>query len=307
MPEENTILGGETAASGVTGEQQITGNAEQQEVKVTEQAFDYGKMIGAEGALADNWREGLPENIRGEKCLDSIKTIGTLAQSYVHAQRAIGANKVAIPGDNSTPEEWNEFYKACGRPDKEDEYKSDGVKLPEGIVLDEGQVKEFRKFAFDHGIPQKTFEAALAFDVARVEKMQQAAQAAHEAEYQETLSKLRGEFGGRFETVVAQCNKAMDTFGLTNVLREKGLLNNYTIIKALAGIGERIEESKLKGGEAQSMTNDPATRLAEIQGNPDDPYYKKEHPAHNARVAEVNGLLAAMARAKGSRKLGAGQ
>lgn len=297
MEEEQTILGGEGTATGITNEQTVSGG-EPEEKPTQGEAFDFAKMVGSEGALAENWREGLPESIRGEKCLDSIKTIGTLAQSYVHAQHAIGSNKVAIPGENATPEEWNAFYKACGRPDTEDAYKHDGVKLPEGIVLDEEQVKEFRKFAFEHGMSQKAFEAALAFDAGRVEKMQKQAAAAHEAEYNETLTKLRSEFGGRMETVVAQCNKAMETFGLTEVLREKGLLNNYTIIKALAGIGERIGESKLRGGEAQVSAGDPASRLAEIQGNQEDPYYRKDHPAHNARVAEVNGLLAAMAKRK---------
>ena len=298
MPDENTILGGDSAATGVTGEPKVTGTEQTPNTTTaTTETFDFAKMVGAEGALAENWRDGLPESIRGEKCLDSIKTIGTLAQSYVHAQHAIGANKVAIPGENATPEEWNEFYKACGRPETAEGYKHDGVKLPEGITLDDEQVAAFRKFAFENGMSQKAFEAALAFDVGRVEKMQQKAQAAHDAEYNETLTKLRTEFGDRFDTVVAQCNKAMATFGLTEVLRDKGLLNNYTVIKALAGIGERIGESKLKGGDAQVPAGDPASRLAEIQGNPDDPYYKKEHPAHNARVAEVNGLLAALAKA----------
>ena len=117
MPENNdssTILGGDDAATGVTGEQTVSGS-EPQNTPPAQSAggtFDFARMVGAEGALAENWRDGLPENIRGEKCLEPIKTIGTLAQSYVHAQHAIGANKVAIPGENSTPEEWAEFYKA---------------------------------------------------------------------------------------------------------------------------------------------------------------------------------------------------
>ena len=103
--------------------------------------FDFGKMVGEHGVLADNWREGLPENIRGEKCLDSIKTIGTLAQSYVHAQRAIGANKVEIPQEGATPEEWGAFYKALGRPDAESEYKTEGVKLPEGVIRGDAEYR----------------------------------------------------------------------------------------------------------------------------------------------------------------------
>ncbi len=301
---EETILNdaGEPSSQGVAGEQMVTGEpmasadvAPRQPQQQT--GFDYGKMVGAEGALAENWKDGLPEAVRHEKCLDNFKTIGALAQSYVHAQRAIGANKVILPTENSSPEEWSAFYKACGRPDDAGGYRHDAVKLPEGIVLDEAQLSQFREFAFENGFSQKAFEAALAFDVQRLQTQQQAAMAAQAAEYHETLDKLRTEFGGSLETVVAQCNKAMETFGLAEVLREKGLLNNYAVIKALAGIGGKISESKLKGDGAQISAGDPASRLAEIQGNPDDPYYKKDHPAHNARVSEVNGLLAAMARA----------
>lgn len=296
MSEKTILNDGADQAQGVTSEQTVT-DSEDQTQQQQQNAFDYGKMVGSDGALAGNWREGLPEAIRNEKCLDSFKTIGALVQSYVHAQHSIGANKITVPTENATPEEWNAFYKACGRPDEESGYKHDAVKLPEGIVLDDEQVAQFRKVAFENGLSQKAFEAALSFDVQRLQAQQKAAIAAHNAEYDETLQKLRTEFGGNMETVVAQCNKAMETFGLTEVLREKGLLNNYTIIKALAGIGEKIGESKLKGDGAQLSSGDPASRLAEIQGNPDDPYYKKDHPAHNARVSEVNGLLAAIAKA----------
>ena len=37
-------------------------------------------------------------------------------------------------------------------------------------------------------------------------------------------------------------------------------------------------------------------RLDEIKGNPDDPFYKKEHPLHQARVTEVNQLLSMLAK-----------
>ncbi|MBQ6352029.1 MAG: hypothetical protein IJJ28_02025, partial [Lentisphaeria bacterium] len=135
--ENNTILNGEVE-NGTTGEPQITGS-EPPPQQTPPEEFDFAKMVGAEGALAENWREGLPESIRSEKCLDSIKTIGTLAQSYVHAQKSMGANKVAIPGENATPEEIDAFHKALGRPDKMEDYSTDKVELPEGIVLDDAE------------------------------------------------------------------------------------------------------------------------------------------------------------------------
>ena len=295
---EGNILGGGAEPAPVNQEQTVIPEQQQQQEQMQPAAFDYAKMLTAEGGLADNWKEALPENIRNEKCLDNIKTFGTLVQSYVHSQKAMGAKRLAVPGETSTPEEWNDFYKALGRPDAEGDYKHDSVELPEGITLDDEAVAEFRKFAFEHGMNQKTFEAALAFDAKRSHAAFQKALEAHNAEYSETLGKLKQEYGSNFDTVVAQCNKAMETFGLTEVMREKGLLNNYTVIKALANIGEKMSESKLKGDSGTPSGMDPASRLSEIRNNPDDPYYKKEHPAHKARVEEVNGLLAALAKSK---------
>ena len=165
MSEEN-ILGNAPAAIEHT-EQTIAPEAAPAVETHNESNFDFTKLVTSEGGLVENWRDALPENIRHEKCLDSIKTFSTLAQSFVHGQKAMGAKRLAIPGETSTPEEWSDFYKALGRPDAEGDYKLDGVELPEGIVLDDGQVAAFRKFAFEHGMSQKTFEAALAFDIQR--------------------------------------------------------------------------------------------------------------------------------------------
>jgi len=294
MPEDNTILDGNPAddQTGVGAEPAVTPQEQQPTPAAGE--YDFSKMVGEGGALADNWRDALPENIRGEKCLDQIRNVRTLAQSYVHAQHAIGANRVAIPGENATPEEWAAFHKACGRPDKADDYKSDGIELPEGVTLDDAEMKEFRKFAFEHGISQKTFEAAVKFDVERARRQAEHAEAARQAEYAETMDKLRAEHGANLDYVVAQCNKAMRTFGLTEVLRDHGLLNNFQVISALARIGGSLSESRLKGAEGVPAASGPQARLDEIRSNPDDPYYKREHPAHAARVAEVARLLAAL-------------
>lgn len=296
MPEDNTILNPEADAdqTGVGNEPQITGGGEPQAQQPASGEYDYTKMVGEGGALADNWREALPENIRSEKCLDQIKNVRTLAQSYVHAQHAIGANRVAIPGENATAEEWSAFYKACGRPDKADDYKQDAVELPEGVTLDDAEMQEFRKFAFEHGISQKTFEAAVKFDVERARRQAARAEAAQEAEFADTMAKLSTEYGEKRDAVIAQCNKTLQTFGLGQVLAEHGLLNNFAVIKALAQIGGSLSESRLKGAEGVPAASGPQARLDEIRNNPDDPFHKKDHPAHKARVEEVARLLAAL-------------
>lgn len=299
-----TLLNGnpEPAPNGIQQNQVVTGNEPQNTPPPAK--FDFKTMLGDAGEFSDNWREALPESIRNERCLDNIKNFGALANSYVHAQKAIGANKVALPNENSSDEDWAAFFKACGRPDAETGYTTDGVKLPEGITLDEERVNEFRKFAFANGLNQKTFNAALAFDIERVQRQSAAAEAAAQAEYNDTLARLksdeasgdlRKQFGNDFATVqavVTQCNKAMQTFGLTNVAAKAGLLNNYDFIRAMAGIGAKMSESRMKGNDAPPLTNDPDTRMNEITGNPDDPFYKKDHPMHEARVREVAAIIA---------------
>ena len=253
--------------------------------------FDFSGIVAKDGSLAENWRDGLPESLRGEKSLENIKDFRHLAQSYVHAQHAIGANKIALPGEHATPDEMAAFYNALGRPEKADGYDTKGLQIPKGVELDDTQLKEFREFAHRNGLSQKAFAAMLEYDASRAAKQAEAAAQDAKLEYDETVAKLKAEFGSKLDDTILQCNKAIETFGLKEVLAEKGLLNNYAIIKALVTIGEKISESKLVDGDRSGIDSTPQSRIDAIVNNPDDPFYKKDHPAHDARVAEVRRLM----------------
>ena len=43
----------------------------------------------------EDWRDSIPEEIRGHSSLAHINDIGALAKSYLHAQQMVGAEKVA--------------------------------------------------------------------------------------------------------------------------------------------------------------------------------------------------------------------
>lgn len=264
-------------------------SAPQAEPASQQTSLDYSTIITSAGGFADNWRDFLPEDIRQEKCLDSVKHIGTLAKNYVNAQKMVGANKVAIPGENASQEELDAFYTKLGRPESADKYSTSSIELPQGVTLDEKTISDFREFAFKNGISQKVFEAAVAFDVARVSQNIQNAKAAADAEYDATIAQLQRD--GNMQQIVAQCDKALSEFGLTEEFGRLGLLNNYKIITAMAKIGSRISESRLvTGGEARAT--DVASQLEEIISNFDDPYYHRDHPRHDAQVQRVQELLA---------------
>ena len=58
-----------------------------------------------------DWKEGLPDEIKNAPSLQSIKDIQSLAKGFVHSQRMVGADKVALLGKYATDDEYNDFYK----------------------------------------------------------------------------------------------------------------------------------------------------------------------------------------------------
>lgn len=291
-PQETTqtILGGGDN-SVVENNVVTTDNQSEQTPQSGGGTFDFSGMIDKEGFFTENWKDSLPEEIRNEPCLDNMKNVTTLAKSYVNSQKMIGKNKIALPGENATQEEIDAFYTALGRPEKAELYKHDKVELPEGIGLDDATVAEFRNFAFENGISQSVFEKALAFDVKRTQAAQAAAIAAHNKEYQETLDKLKAQYGENLPARIAQVDKALTTFGIRDIFVDRGLTNNYQIFEALANIGASISESKLKAGDVPQTFRSPQQQIDEIYADPNGAIYNVDHPGHDKAVAEVKRLM----------------
>ena len=260
-----------------------------------DKAVDSVNIIGENGDFAENWRDSLPEELRGEKCLENVKNLSGLVKSFVSGQKMIGAKGVVIPGENATAEELDSFYKACGRPDKAADYSIEGIELPEGIELDEAATAQFREAAFGMGLSQKAFAEALKFDVNRAHQAAVDSANAIAQERSDTEARLKSEFGSSYGDNIAAAKLALDKLGLTELSDSKCLGNNYAFIKALVTVGKSLGESVAPGGGPAKV--DPAARLAEITGNLEDPYHQVGHPQHAARVKEVEALVRAMAQA----------
>ncbi|MCQ2377993.1 MAG: hypothetical protein MJ016_02135 [Victivallaceae bacterium] len=249
---------------------------------------DFSAIVGKDGTFSDNWREQLPEDIRKEACLDSIKNIVTLAKSYVHGQHSIGAKRIAIPGEKATESEINEFYTALGRPESSEKYE---FKAPEGVTLDAETEKSFRDAAFKMGLNAKQAQALVEFDLARFKKQQDAAVKARDAEVEATNTALRAEWGDQYAQNLLQYKKTLDTFGLTGILAETGLINNIGLVRALTRVGASVSEAKLPANGTVS-SGSVESQINEIVGNPDSPYYKEDDPRHDEAVARLAELLA---------------
>lgn len=254
-----------------------------------------GAGAAVETAAPVSFLDSLPEEYRAEASIKNFTSAADLAKSYIHAQRMIGADKIALPGKAATDDEWRAVYKRLGAPDDPKAYD---VKIGEGLLGD-NELGGFKNAAFEAGLNNRQAERMAQF----IEKSLTDAQSGREQSIEEARynseQELRQEWGRAFDEKVQMAYKAASTFlGDTNLLdsvelADGRLLGDHPeIVRMFAKLASEIGEDKLEGAPSE-MVMTPAEAKAKIdelrrQGSP---YWVKMHPEHDAYVQEVNRLF----------------
>lgn len=249
-----------------------------------------------EVAQSGDWRDAIPEEVRGHRSLEHINDVGALAKSYVHAQSMIGADKIAIPGKSATPEDWREVYSKLGAPQDASGYEINH-NVPEGAEINSEMADWFKGAAYEAGLtPMQAQALADQWNSMSSQSMQM-----QETEYQNFVqnveSELRVEYGQAFDDKLALGNGVIEQFGnpeLLEVQLADGTLlgDNPDVIRLMASIGtfmqERLGEDTLEGVKTDgAMTPDQARdKLSELtaQGSP---YWDQRHPEHHWYINEA--------------------
>jgi hypothetical protein len=221
-----------------------------------------------------SFHESLAEDLRNEPSLRNFTDANSLAKSYVHAQRMIGADKIALPGKHATPDEWRNVYTKLGAPESADGY--DFTKI-EGL-----------NDTVANSLRQKAYEAGLT-----VNQANQLATA--EEARQAGIEELQKEYGKAFDQRLELAQTAARTFlGGTELfdsieLADGRLLGDVPeIVKMFASLGEQIGEDKLVGEPTELvMTPEEAQRQIDELTLPTSPYWDKNHPNKDKIVDEV--------------------
>jgi len=242
---------------------------------------------------ATDWRENLPPELREDASLRHIKDIPALAKSYVHAQRMIGADKIALPGRNARPEDWAGVFDRLGRPPSPDAYAFD---RPEGqdMPYDEALEQAFRGKAHELGLlPQQAkglFDWWLNTQMQAYRDLQLNAASGR----QENEQLLRGEWGMAYDRHVGAANAALRRFAdeeLTGRLGE-GLGNDPAFIRFCAKVGALLAEDRLAGeGAPMGGPGEARRKIAEVLADRAHPYFNNRDPRHDHAVDFVRGLF----------------
>ena len=243
-------------------------------------------------AVAKSWKEAISEEFRNDPNISKFTEIDALAKSYINATRMIGQDKVAVPNENSTEDQWNEVYTKLGRPESADKYKLD--LKSEVAPIDEGAVKNFAETSHKLGLNNKQAQGILEYYKGIMEGSAQQTKIDIETSRAESEQQLRQEWGKSFDDNVskaaslAKANLGVEVLDmqLKNGIR---LGDHPDVIKGFAKIADMMSEDKIVSTESENVDQgkDIEQEISKIMNDRTGPYWNKGHPDHDKIVQQV--------------------
>ena len=242
--------------------------------------------------VAKSWKEAISEEYRKDPNIEKFTEIDALAKSYINATRMIGQDKVAVPNENSTDDQWNEVYAKLGRPESADKYKLD-VKS-EAVPIEDGAIKQFAETSHKLGLNNKQAQGILEYYKSMMEGSAQQSKVDTETAQAQAEQQLRQEWGKTFEEnvkkagSVAKANLGVEILDLQ--LKDGMRLGDHPdIIKGFAKIADMMSEDTIVATESENVDQgkDIEQEISRIMNDRTGPYWNKTHPDHDKIVQQV--------------------
>lgn len=241
-----------------------------------------------------DWRSALPEDIRADPSFKDIADVGSLGKSFINAQKLIGVDKIAKPSDKWTPEQWKDFYKQIGAPDKPEAYElPKDLKLAEGLELNNDQLNAWRKEFMESGLTKGQADRILKryFENANAEFTGFANQRTQAQQQAETV--LKQEFGDQYDANLDIARGALKKFGSEDLVKKlvsTGLGNDPAMVKVLLALGKATMDDQAIGGGNDMLIKGSTAAQSEINRLKTDKEFQnalqsREVPGHKEAVA----------------------
>jgi hypothetical protein len=236
-----------------------------------------------------NWRDSLPEDLKEDPSLKTIQDIPGLAKSYIHSQKMVGKDKIVLPNEHATKEDWDDVFNKLGRPASAEEYKIEG----EASEL----INNFKPVAHTLGLNNTQVQELVNFYNQAQEQAGNDLLIDAEAHRAEAEAALRKEFGRAFQNKVGSAMRLAQTVftkeQLDNTKLADGstLGNNVDLIKGFAKLADQLGEDRpLPNPQANILTPDAAREKIATYMEPGSPYWNKSHPNHQKAIDDVLNL-----------------
>lgn len=220
---------------------------------------------------------------------------GKMMQSYAQLERTLGKDKIAVPTENSTADDWKSVFTKLGLPESVENYEVKN-NLPEGFEENTEMLNGFKAAAHEAGVlphqAQKMLDFYNEFSTNLV-KDHNEAMAKASVDGFAALKQEWGEDG--YENRLVRANQALSQFATESEiasLSAAGLLQNPTFAKVFdkvaIGLGEDSFTPEAKGsfGMDTAQIEDRINKVySEIQS------MGKTHPQYASKVKEYQDLF----------------
>ena len=273
--------------------EQITQETVPVETTTTETVTPPTTEIKTEATTStSSWKDSISEEYRADPNIEKFTEIDALAKSYINATKMIGQDKVAIPNNNSTEDQWNEVYAKLGRPESPDKYEIDAKS--DVVPFDEGAIKSFTEQSHRLGLNNKQAQGILKFYKNAMEGTAQQSKIDTETAQAQAEQQLRQEWGRDFEGKVKQAGalaKANINSEVLDMQLQDGtrIGDHPEIIKGFAKIADMMSEDKIVATESENVNTvaDIESEISTIINDTNGPYWNKGHPDHDKMVQQV--------------------
>jgi len=236
-----------------------------------------------------NFKAGWEAKFGGDAELaKKYSSLESLVKGHMNMQTMLGKKGVPLPDANSTDEQWGEFFGKLGRPEKPDGY---GLKKPEDMpaeLWDDKRMGAFADVAHKAGLTSKQVGALLSWESSFVKAAVAEQKAKSAAASQTAEQALRQEWGVLYDKKLDGALRMAEALDPA-LVKDPMLANHPAFIRALAKMAGMVSETPMLGArDTNGAGNQSAKqRLDSIMSNPDDAYWRKDNPGHEARVDEV--------------------
>lgn len=256
-------------------------------------------LIDNEGNFREGWTGILDEDLRDNSFLNESKTIQGMARSVVSARSMVGKDKIPIPTEASSEEEWNAFYKVGGKPETAADYN---LTRPEDFP-EEHYSEDFAKAAQElfHKIHLSKKQSDALFEFNNTFNLQaiKAKVASDEQDSEKLKTGLYSDWGNAYEQkkhmgniAIEEGTKKESPEFKQRIVEKYG--NDPDLVRFMSNLGSKFAESTSPDAVQIPTPGAIKEQIATEQANPayGSDWAKKgfTKPQHKAQVEKVAAL-----------------
>lgn len=242
-----------------------------------------------------NWldRHEVTGELRDNPNISKYNSLEDALNANVNLVKKLGEKGIMRPDENSDQATWDAWHDHVGRPQNPDGYSDfepPTIKDAEGndvqsFEIDEKVYGEAKKAFHELGLSNEQHKGVM--ELFANTSMNQAEQDVgyRAEEAKQTRAMLEKEFGAEMNAKLKSAKNVADKLGIFDVIRDKGLANDFSVIMALNNIVDKVGESRLTGDVSPAGGGFDA-ELKQIKSNP--AYRDKTHPDyHTLHAREI--------------------